>query len=78
MYPNYNISLRIMTGHEIDQPCDLIINMHIQSVVTSPSNEQEGSLIKCLQEKVLCLISPYWEISNGVRMNFESTATHHY
>ena len=40
----YNISLRIMTGHEINnnEPCDLIINIQ-WSVVTSPSNEQEGS-----------------------------------
>ena len=40
-----------MTGHEIDQPCDLIINMHIQSVVTSPSNEQEGSVNKMSSRK---------------------------
>ena len=46
----YNNSLRIMTGHEIIiVPCDLIINIQ-WSVVTSPSNEQEGSLIKCLRE----------------------------
>ena len=28
---------------------------------------KKGSVIKCLQEKVLCLISPYWEISNILR-----------
>ena len=41
--PMYNISLRIMTGHgNNNEPCDLIINIQ-WSVVTSPSNEQEGS-----------------------------------
>ena len=37
-----------MKSNRHNEPCDLIINIH--SVVTSPSNEQEGSLIKCLQE----------------------------
>ena len=42
---------------------EILIRIANYSVVTSPSNEQEGSEIKCLREKVLCLISPYWEIS---------------
>ena len=43
--PPYNISLRIMTGRDfltIIVPCDLIINIQ-WSVVSPPSNEQEGS-----------------------------------
>ena len=67
-----------MTGHEtIIVPCDLIINIQ-WSVVTSPSNEQEGSLIKCLRE-ISCLFDSPWEISNGVRMNLEPRTTqYHY
>ena len=58
-----------MTGHEtIIVPCDLIINIQ-WSVVMSPSNEQEGSLIKCLREisglfdlTVIAMEIPNWFI----------------
>ena len=39
----------------------------------SPSNEQEGSLIKCLRE-ISCLFDSPWEISNGGCTDYEQHA----